>query len=63
MSESDIVYQCGKYWVSDSYDKNHYTVYVDKGCHSVSDSSYSHDNDGLSLAIARARYMGGRNNV
>ena len=55
MRESDIVYENGDYWVAK--ERSAYTVYKSRLTHSVSDSSYQRDADGLSLAIARCDYL------
>lgn len=56
MNESDIIHECGVYWVLKERDR--YTVFKAGLTHSVSDSSYPGDADGLSLAIARCNYKG-----
>lgn len=56
--ETDIKHEAGKYWVLDT--KRDYSVMVTGSTHSVTDSAYSRDNDGLSLAIARANYLNKR---
>lgn len=53
--ESDIVYETPKSWVLKEKDK--YIVYKIGITHSVSDSAYKLDSDGLSIAIARANYL------
>jgi hypothetical protein len=57
MRESDIVHQIGKYWVG--RDKSHraYVVYKIGPSYSTSDSAYNLNDDGLSIAIARANYL------
>jgi hypothetical protein len=55
MRELDIVHENGDYWVAK--EKAAYTVYKAGVTHSVSDSSYAKDADGLSLAIARCNYL------
>lgn len=50
-TEKQIVHENGDYWVCDA--DNQYTVYLSGVTHSVSDSSYPRDEDGLSLAIYR----------
>lgn len=55
MKESDIVYQVGIYWVAN--ERNKYTVYKDGVTCAESDSSYAKDEDGLSIAKARAVYL------
>jgi hypothetical protein len=59
MKESDIKHENGGYWVG----KNKvgklatYSVFRNMGTHSVSDSHYVCDTDGLSIAIARCNYL------
>ena len=55
MSEKNIKYENGIFWVKDN--KIDYTVYKADVTHSIADSSYPHDADGLSLAIARCNYL------
>jgi hypothetical protein len=55
MKESDIVHEKGDYWVAK--ERTAYTVYKSGATHSVSDSSYSKDADGLSIAIVRCDYL------
>jgi hypothetical protein len=55
MRESDIVHENGDYWVAREHAV--YTVYKSGVTHSVSDSSYAKDADGLSIAIARCDYL------
>lgn len=55
MRESDIVHENGDYWVAK--ERVAYTVYKSGITHSVSDSAYSKDADGLSIAIARCNYL------
>lgn len=54
--ESDIKHECGDYFVL--RESRAFTVYKNVGTHAVSDSSYARTPDGLSLAIARCKYMG-----
>lgn len=58
MRESDIMHECGGYWVG--RDRDSYTVYRIKGYVSYPDSSYNRDEDGLSIAIARCDYLAKR---
>lgn len=60
MRESDIVHENGRYWVLRDVKHAAYTVYVSGATHSTSDSSYALNEDGLSLAKARADYLAGR---
>lgn len=55
MRESDIKHENGRFWVGSV--KNTYTVYEIKDCASYPDSSYEHNEDGLSIAIARCDYL------
>lgn len=56
MRESEIIYESGVAWVHAA--KDAYVVYVTGITHSNSDSAYAKDADGLSIAIARAKYLG-----
>lgn len=56
MKESDIVFEAdATFWVLRN--KTSYDVMKNVGTHSVSDSSYHRDEDGLSIAIARCNYL------
>jgi hypothetical protein len=55
--ESDIAYENPKAWVLNDKKGDCYTVFIKKLTHSVSDSSYARDEDGLSIAKARADYF------
>ena len=55
MKERDIKHENGRFWVGDTHGT--YTVYEAGITHSVPDSSYAHDDDGLSIAIARCDYL------
>ena len=57
VKESQIVHEAGRAWVARLSDS--YVVFVCGVTHSVSDSFYAKDVDGLSIAIARANYLGG----
>lgn len=57
MRESDIVYEGRSAWVCRERDR--YTVYRSGSTHSVGDSSYPKTDDGLSIALARAKYLNG----
>lgn len=61
MKEHDIKHEVGNYWVGDNGGKA-YTVYrVQVGLHySIPDSSYAHNPDGLSIAVARCNYLAKR---
>lgn len=56
--EQDIKHENGNYWVLDT--GTGYAVMVNSITHSTSDSEYSHDADGLSLAIYRCNYLASR---
>lgn len=58
MKESDIKYECGRFWVGDT--RNSYTVYQSGITHSTPDSSYERSEDGLSIAISRCDYLAQR---
>ena len=53
--EHDIKHQNDKFWVLDT--GNSYDVMKENGTHSICDSAYSHNSDGLSIAIARCDYL------
>lgn len=55
MKESQIMHDAGAYWVAD--DKTGYSVMVSGLTHSKVDSTYAHDADGLSIAVARCNYL------
>lgn len=58
MRESDIVFEDDQYWVYRT--KTSYDVMKNKGTHSELDSAYALDEDGLSIAVARCKYLAGR---
>lgn len=58
MKESDIVHEIGDYWVARQ--RGGYTVFRSGSLTSVSDSTYARDDDGHSLAVARANYLAKR---
>jgi hypothetical protein len=58
MRESDIKHENGDFWVCDN--RTQYTVYRTGLTHSVADSSYAHNENGLSIAIARCDYLATR---
>jgi hypothetical protein len=58
--EADIVYENEKAWVCRDRKRARYTVFIKTLMHSYSDSSYSLSDDGLSLAKARATYIGNK---
>ena len=55
VKESDIMFEIGRFWVCDN--KRHYSVMEVQGVVSVGSEQYAHNADGLSLAIARAKYL------
>lgn len=55
MTEDDIMHEAGWFWVGSERDR--YTVYRAGITHSVSDTSYRKNADGLSLAVARCDYL------
>ena len=55
--DANIVHDTGKYWVYRDRKNHAYTVYIATLTHSIPESSYRLDNDGLSVAIARADYL------
>lgn len=58
MREKDIIFETiSGWWVYRDKKNNCYTVFMPKGTHSESDSSYPLNEDGLSLAICRCEYM------
>lgn len=52
---SDIKFESGKFWVLDT--KDAYCVMINGVTHSTSESCYKRDPDGLSLAVARCKYL------
>jgi hypothetical protein len=59
--EADIMHDNGKYWVLKDKQRKAYFVMVTGVCVSESDSAYSLDDDGLSIAVARCNYLAKRN--
>lgn len=55
MKESNIVHENGDFWVLAK--PNSYVVFQSGITHSVSDSAYRKDADGLSIAKARCDYL------
>jgi hypothetical protein len=55
IKESQILLDLGSHWVCDN--RTDYTVYITGITHSTSDSSYPKTEDGLSIAIARCKYL------
>ena len=60
-SVKDIIHENGKYWVARDKRQKLYIVFKITITHSVSDSAYSLDENGLSIAIARCNYLADRN--
>lgn len=63
MRESDIMHEKGNYWVGRDRELGAYVVYKIGPTHSTSDSAYGLNQDGLSIAIARANYLAKRDEV
>lgn len=55
--EKDIVYDNGNIWVAKDTKQKLYIVFRGTLTHSISDSAYSMDEDGLQLAKWRANYL------
>ncbi len=55
MRESDIKFEIGRYWVCDS--KKHYSVMETGNVVSTGNEQYARTEDGLAIAIARAKYL------
>lgn len=55
--EADIAYENGRAWVFRDTKGKCYTVFTVGVTHSTSDSAYPLDDDGLSIAKARADYL------
>lgn len=58
--ESDVAYENSKAWVLKDKKNDCYTVFIIGNVASESDSTYPLNDDGLSIAIARAKYLEGR---
>lgn len=58
MTEADIMHENGDFWVART--RNAYVVYRNGVTHSVSDSAYNKDADGLAIAVARCNYLAKR---
>lgn len=61
LKESDIVFEIGQYWVARDKQEKAYIVYKLGVTHSKADSAYPLTDDGLSLALYRAKYQANRN--
>ena len=57
MKESDIIYEKGNYWIGRDRKVNAYIVFKIGATHSVSDSAYCENPNGLSIAKARIEYL------
>lgn len=55
MKESDIKFEDGNWWVCDC--KKHYSVMRSGLVVSEGNEQYAHNDDGLSIAIARVKYL------
>jgi hypothetical protein len=60
MKELDIIFEKGNYWVGRDRKVNAYIVFKIGATHSVSDSAYCENPNGLSIAIARCKYLAGK---
>lgn len=60
MREAEIIFETGKSWVHADAKRKAYVVYLIGLTHSTSDSSYTMTDDGKSIAVARAQYLGSR---
>lgn len=60
MTEADIMYEKGSYWVGRDKAPKAYVVYKIGLTHSTSDSAYPMTDDGLSIAICRCKYLAKR---
>ena len=60
MTEVNIVYENGAYWVGRDKADKAYVVYKIGLTHSTSDSAYPMTEDGLSIAIFRCNYLAKR---
>jgi hypothetical protein len=58
LKERDIKYETKTHWVADLGDS--YAVFKIGVTCSASDSFYNHDDDGLSIAVARCKYLSKR---
>ncbi len=56
----DIIHENGDHWVMRNRKEGCYSVMVSGATHSISDSHYSLDDDGLSIAVARCDYLAQR---
>lgn len=56
-SERDIIHEVGDYWVLRSLKNRCYYVMVIGVTHSISDSNYELNTDGLNKAVSRCNYL------
>lgn len=57
MTEKDILYEVGRFWVLDDRKHDAYVVMRNGDTYSTSDSGYPRTPDGLSIAKARVDYL------
>lgn len=57
MTEQDIIIENGSYWVGRDRQAKQYVVYKTGVTHSVADSAYVMNEDGLSIAVYRCNYL------
>lgn len=57
MTEQDIIIENGSYWVGRDRQAKQYVVYKTGVTHSVADSAYAMNEDGLSIAVYRCNYL------
>lgn len=60
MKEKDIIHEHGSYWIGKDRENRAYIVFKNGVTHSVSDSAYTMDEDGLSCAMSRCEYLAKR---
>lgn len=62
LSEKDILYEVGDFWVLDDREHEAYTVMGPSPAftHSISDSAYAATSEGLTIAKARVDYLARR---
>ena len=59
-TEKNIIHENGDYWVCQDNEYSQYVVYKNGITHSVSDSAYELNDDGLSIAVCRCNYLANR---
>lgn len=62
-TEADIVHEAGRVWVLRDRSQKCYSVCISGITHSIVDTSFELDEDGLSIAIARCNYLAARPNI